>query len=175
MQCPEDEGNAIITKSRDEIEDKPSTFGAIAAVNVITEVLVDDGDSLPAFVDDSPLERGELVCFNNQLSIVMRCGYGDYMNKVRICNPEENPKSWDIGKWVSTTHCRPVRAPMKLVVKCAFLSANSEAVPLHIGLVGQLVNFDKDGDLEMKFEGIGRTQFVYVSGAGNLVLEAGIT
>jgi hypothetical protein len=111
-------------------------------------------------LDDSPIEKNELVLCNGEIVTVIRIGFGEYFGRLRICRQDENHKSWGSGTWVGSDRCTPIRAPMKLRVKERFWSANEDSVHLEIGQIGSLCAYDKDGDLEIRFEGIQRTQFV---------------
>ena len=93
---------------------------------------------------------------------VVRSVKGDSRDQTRILRRHGDYKSWNAPPpWVTADRFPAILAPMNVRIREQFWSANEKSANLDIGSTGRLCKYDKDGDSEIRFQGLQRTRFVF--------------
>ena len=80
------------------------------------------GGCLPA---GAKLEVDDWVVVHKRLASIVRFGYGDYENQVRILFPNESTKDWTAGRWQVLSGVTKLVLPSQFVIDDDVVTADA--------------------------------------------------
>merc|ERR1711972_110186 len=121
--------------------------------------------------DHHKFEIDDWVVVNHRLASVIRIGYDQYRGKVRVAQPDEDPRVWSSGRCCPASALQALNPCHRFQVRSTFLSADEPRVEVLDGTSGRLVSFDMDGDVVVRLDGDPKKHYEFLEDARHVVME----
>ena len=111
----------------------------------------------------------EWVNVQGRLASIIRFGFGDFDNEVRVRWSDE-PNEWSAGSWCPLRSISPLTLPARFTVSREITTATNPPVQVRPDTQGYLLDFDGEGDLIIRLDGRRCKTYIYLENAESLAL-----